>query len=61
MGRTGIRRTEVARHDWRVRSAAVILGVTEAAASAALRHGSGALGFDGPDRIWPAMGFGRLQ
>ena len=42
-------------------AAAVILGVTEAAASAALRHGSGALGFDGPDRIWPAMGFGRLQ
>jgi len=38
----------------------MILGVTEAAASAALRHGSGALGFDGADRIlarngvWPA-------
>jgi hypothetical protein len=39
----------------------MILGVTEAAASAALRHGSGALGFDGPDRILAKFGFGRLQ
>jgi hypothetical protein len=36
----------------------MILGVTEAAPSAALRSGSEALGFDGADRILPATGFG---